>query len=254
MVWFAGLFFSVVPAGCGDHRGDADEGEQSPVISGASQGLSSDPRTRMVQEASYAMWGNHYAYDAMNWPEGTRYATHAYTNQDRGAWDKLMRAAAYGSGSMVSCKGNFSPCYLSYGADQMPYYTCQGYCPASVYRGGQCKAFTNLVAYRSGVYQNPYYAFREFPHDSKIENQPFAVHGTLKPGDILRRTTATGSPHSVIVVRRLSWPRIIVVDSNWVGGPGREIVGSHEMRFDDQTPVGNPGTYRVMNCVYDKSC
>lgn len=208
----------------------------------------------MVQEASYAMWGNHYAYNSTTWPEGTRYATHAYTNQDRGAWDKLMKAPVYGYGRLVSCKGNFSPCYLTYGARDMPYYTCQGYCPASVYRGGQCKAFTNLVAYRSGVYQNPGYAFKDFPDDSRIESQPLAAYGSVQAGDILRRITKMGSPHSVIVVRRLSWPRILVVDSNWINGPGNEIVGSHEMRFDDLNPVRNPGTYRVMNCVYNGSC
>lgn len=248
------LFFSGFAPGCGGQGDRADEGENQPAISTVAQGLSGDPRTRMVQEASYAMWGNHDAYNATYWPEGTVYAKSAYAANDPGAWNFLVNSSGYGpNGYYVSCVGNYSPCYLTYGA-KSPYYACQGYCPARVYHGGQCKAFTNLVAYRSGIYQQSGYGFKSFPDDGRIDSMPLVTHASVQAGDILRRTKSTGSPHSVIVVKRLGWPRILVVDSNWIDGPGNEIVGSHEMRFDDTNPVRNPGTYHVLNCVYDKSC
>jgi hypothetical protein len=218
-----------------------------------------DHRGRMVWEAARAMVGPSLA-GTHTWGTGTTTSIHAYASEDSGAWSSLR--TAYGTNT--SCRNdndtsnNFTPCSLTYGSDVVGIYTCQGYCPAGTYRGGQCKAFMNLVAYRSGVYHGASWAFRTFAVDSTIDdggtNYPLATSSNVTVGDLLRRPTSAGNPHAAIVVRVISASQIVVVDSNWVNGSGAETVASHTMGFTGTGTVSDLGTYHRLSCVYTDAC
>lgn len=244
-----------------------------PELGEANQELDA-ARTRMVQESSYAMTGNHYTYTTSNWPTGTVYARAAYVGSDAGAWNLLLASPRYlyttstgvqKPGGYVSCMRYrsegplYGPCSLSttggYGSFE-PYYTCQGYCPSVKMRGGQCKAFANLVAYRSGLYQGPNYSFKALPADSTIAarsttdpDMPVATYANILEGDVLRRPYG----HALIVVRKISPSQVVVFDSNWLDGDGSETVGSHVLGFSGSGNV-NLGNYRVLKCVYTGAC
>ena len=233
-------------------------------------------RSRVVQEASFAMTGSYTTYTTSNWPTSNTYAGYYYTLTDTGAWNSLLSNyggyasnGTYYSGFYVSCmryrsEGHlpapYTSCSLStstgYGSYEMPYYTCQGSCPSSMMRGGQCKPFMNLVAYRSGQYQGPSYAFKAFPSDSAISNwstasdqMPYATYSNILEGDFLRRPGG----HALIVVRIISSSQVVVFDSNWLDGDGAEVVGSHTLSFSGSGD-SNLGNYRVLKCAYNGNC
>jgi hypothetical protein len=261
-----GIVFSVIFGACAD-----------PEDLGVSEHQLTAARTRVIQECSQAMSGSWWTYNETNWPAGTTYATYAYTSADIGAWNLLL--ANYGGyasngtyypGFYVSCMryrsegylpSPYSICHLSlttgYGSYEMPNYTCQGNCSTSHKRGGQCKAFMNLVAYRSGQYQLPGYGWKNFPSDSTIVNwstavdqMPYATYSNIEPGDFLRRPYG----HALIVVRKISSAQVIVLDSNWTDGDGYEKVTSHEMAFTGTGKSSDLGTYRVLKCAYTGGC
>lgn len=215
-------------------------------------------RTRVIQEASYALVGSHYTYNETNWPTATTFATFAYSSSDMGAWNLL--ASAYGS--FTGClryrsDGYYqsTPCALSlstgFGYLEQPSYACQGNCAGTYKRGGQCKGFINLVGYRSGIYQNPGYAWKSLPSDAAISSRPTTdpampavTFANLEEGDFLRKPGV----HAVLVVRKISSSQIVVLDSNWVGVSGGEVVGSHTMTIADLSG------YRALKCVYTGAC
>jgi hypothetical protein len=219
-----------------------------------------DARARVLQETSLAMTGGYTTYTSANWPTVTTTATYPYVKQDVGAWNLLIAA----NGTNVSCRksyasgNNYTPCSLTYGMnDSVDKYVCQGSCPAAPLHGGQCKSFMNLVAYRSGQYQNPNYAFTTFPSDSTITNgnkiatyMPVATYDGIMPGDFLRMPYG----HALIVVRKIDSQHVVVMDSNWINGNGNEIVGSHTMAFTGKGGISDLGSYRVLNCVYNGTC
>jgi hypothetical protein len=229
-------------------------------------------RTRVVQEASFAMVGNYNTYTPDNWPTSTTYASYYYTLTDTGAWNALLGSDRYGpNGYYVSCMRYRSaghihePCWLSestgFGSFEMPYYTCQGSCPSNRMRGGQCKPFMNLVAYRSGQYHGPNYAFKAFPSDPDITNwstaadqMPYATYANILPGDFLRLPNG----HALTIVRKVSISQVVVFDSNWVDdgaghNGGAEVVGSHALGFTGSGNY-NLGNYRVLKCAYNGNC
>lgn len=223
-----------------------------------------DHRGRMVWEAARAMVGPSLA-GTHTWGTSTVTSIHNYVGEDSGAWTSLRG----GYGTFTSCRhdndasNNFSPCSLTYGSDTVNQYSCQGSCPAGTYRGGQCKAFMNLVAYRSGVYHGASWAWKTFPLDSVIDDAgtsyPLATYATVATGDLLRRPTSAGSPHAAIVVRVISSSQIVVVDSNWVNpgggsGDGLEIIASHTMGFTGTWAVTDLGSYHRLSCVYAGTC
>jgi hypothetical protein len=229
--------------------------------------LSSDTRTRVVQEASFAMVGNYNTYTSGNWPTADTLATYYYTLTDLGAWNKLLAEPYYGPNAYyVSCRRKHAEAQLyicrlppdGFGSLDMPYYTCQGLCPAQKMRGGQCLAFSNLIAYRSGVYQGANYAWKLFPSDATMDARapdnaltPMATYANILPGDFLRKTHI----HSLIVVRKISSTQVVVFDSNWVGnGNGDETVGSHTFGFTGSGGSSDLGTYRVMKCIHNGGC
>lgn len=244
--------------------GEADDGPSEGTE--ASELALDSARARVVQEASYAMTGSYATYAPDDWPTMDTYARYDYTLTDRGAWNLLLDSPSYGYGRYVSCMAYrsqgwlYAPCGLSasagYGSFEMPYYTCQGSCPSARMRGGQCKAFMNLVAYRSGRYQGPGYAFKAFPPDAAIakwstasDQMPYATYADILPGDFLQRPDG----HALIVVRKISASQVVVFDSNWLDGDGAEVVGSHTLGFSGSGD-SDLGNYRVLKCAYDGGC
>lgn len=214
-----------------------------------------DHRGRLVWEAARAMVGPTGA-DGYTWSTSTTNASYAYVSEDSGAWSSLR--SAYGT--LVSCRNdndttnNYTPCSLTYGTDNVSQYVCQTNCGTYGYHGGQCKAFMNLVAYRSGVYHGTNWAWKTLPTDSWIaSNTSLSTYATALPGDLLRKTTS--SQHAVIIVRVISSSQIVVMDSNWVsGGDGYEKIGSHVLGYTGSGTSSDLGTYRVLNCVYAGTC
>lgn len=249
---------------------------------------------RVMQECSQSMWGSWTAYDETNWPTGTTYGTYAYISNDLGAWGKLLDAT-YGCtydingncatpwtrGWWTSCRSttstrNYTPCSdsLTYYGDlnTASLYDCQGTCTSGIHHhGGQCKPFMNLVAYRSGLYQNPGYAWKAFPTDTCITyttatctlppaqrivrpdndvNMPKATYSNIVEGDYMRRPNG----HALIIVRKISSSQVIVLDSNWTGGDGAEQISSHSMAFTSGDSNSNLGAYRVIKCAYTGAC
>jgi hypothetical protein len=249
---------------------------ESEVLGQTRQELDS-AHTRVINECSQAMTGNWWTYTSSNWPTTTTYATYAYTSSDAGAWNLLLdntyKCVQYSSdgktclnnvrGWWTSCKKTladgpqYTPCNLAaetgYGDLDVPIsnYTCQGSCASASYmRGGQCKPFMNLIAYRSGIWQGSGYAFKLLPTDGVIAgSMPLATYDTIVEGDFLRMPY----DHALIVVRKVSNTQVVVLDSNWTGGNGAERVSSHVLGFSG-SGRNNLGNYRVLKCIYTGAC
>lgn len=222
---------------------------EQALYSGAPTG----DRGRLLWEATRAVVGSANA-DSEDWsPTGDMYATSSYVSTDTGAWSSLR--SAYGI--YVSCRNdndssnNYTPCSLQYGSDDVSQYECQNGSCTSNYHGGQCKAFSNLVAYRSGVFHGNDWAWKSLPSDSWItSNCNYVTSGNIQAGDVLR---STSYGHAVIVARVFSSTSVMVIDSNWLGGDGYEKVGAHEMSFSG-SGISDLDNYRVLNCVYNNDC
>lgn len=222
-----------------------------------------DHRGRLVWEAARAMVGSGGA-TGYSWSTSDTYASSGYAAEDAGAWSFLRNAysntnssGVWTTGHDVSCRAdndssnNYTPCSLTSGSDNVSQYVYQ----SGFYRGGQCKAFMNLVAYRSGVYHGTNWAFVKFPADSWIaSNTSLSTYATAQPGDLLRKTTSL--QHAVIIVRKISSSQIVVVDSNSIGANsnGNEKVGSHTLGYTGSGSTSDLGVYRVLNCVYTGGC
>lgn len=173
--------FSVLPIlACG--VGYEQDAVTEDIEIGVTEQALDAARTRMIQEASQAMTGSWWTYNETNWPTATTYGTYSYVSSDLGAWNLLLDNNYNGGvrGWWVSCRRNSTtynynttdaPClFTAYGdLNTASLYDCQGICSSGIqHKGGQCKPFTNLVAYRSGIYQNPGYAFKKLPDDLTI--------------------------------------------------------------------------------------
>ena len=241
-------------------------GGEDLTIGKTIQALDAD-HTRVIRECSQAMSGSWWTYDETDWPTGTNYGSYAYISNDTGAWGLLLDNTYNGAvrGWWTSCRRttsvkNYDPCYLTaYGdLDTASQYDCQGSCASATrFHGGQCKPFMNLVAYRSGLYQNPDYAWKSFPTDDDIgewstdaDEMPYATYANIEPGDYLRLPYG----HALIILRKIDSLNVVVLDSNWVnGGDGYETIGSHVLGFSG-TGNYNLGNYRVLKCAYNGNC
>ncbi len=255
---------------------------------------SSTTRLRVTWEASFAMtgyftssststvtcrnstscWnrrGNGYAYWDYD-SNGT-----GYIDYDTSAWSTLRSNYT----NLVSCvDGGFTPCSISVGSSTPKYYTCQsssGSCisgsgsSATKPRGGQCKAFANLLLYRSGQYNSG--SWRTLPSQSTIycstSSYPILTTSTIAVGDVLQRVDGVSGScsdtarmsistvHTQLVVAYDSSARTaIVVDSNYSGNNGNEYIGYHTAGFSttsysDYSLLSN---YRDLDCVYTGGC
>ena len=212
-------------------------------------GDTSAMRANMVRESSRAMTGG-YTY---SWPTGDVLGTFSYLASDVGAFNSMK--SVYGINT--SCRKtqivkNYNPCNLTYGYDDaLTSFSSQG----GKNKGGQCKAFTNLVAYRSGVLHGTNWAWKSLPTDSSTVGYPALTASNIQAGDVIRRPSgAYSDPHGGIVVRVLT-NGAVILDSNWVGGGnGNENIGTHVMSFTGTGSISDLGSYRRYTCVYTNNC
>lgn len=229
-----------------------------------------DARARLVWEAAKALVGPTQA-TGYTWP-ASKDATgnyvpvpgsFQYAADDPGAWTSLRVGYTDANNVLagdLSCMGdnnstlNSSPCLINYGSLNPNTYGYQPDKNTSTYRyrGGQCRAFSNLVAYRSGVYHGTNWAFKRLPIALGTQVTP----SNLQNGDVLRSNQALR--HSVIVVRKFTdtdgVQAAVVLDSNFVGsGNGGEAIGSHVLRFSG-SGNNNLGNYYAYNCIYSGNC
>jgi hypothetical protein len=227
-------------------------GQPAGPVRNHTMGSEASSRARVVWEAARAQVGPGGA-SAYQWNTTTNVnSTFNYALEDPGAWAALR--TSYGSN--LSCRNdndrtnNSSPCSLTYGADNLAQYSCQGGSPC-VFRAGQCKAAMNLVLYRSGVYHRTNWGFRVLPSDASTPSVAKKLtSATLQVGDVLRKVSP--SPHAMIVVRVLSPTKAVVFDSNWVGGAGQERMGTHVVSI--QTAGNLNGTVSDLDTYYDLDC
>lgn len=216
---------------------------QQGLYSGAPTG----DRGRLLWEATRAMVGSDDADDEDWSPAGTMYATASYVSTDTGAWSSML--SAY-EGYACCVDDDLEPCYLTYPCSTVLFYECQGSSCSNNYHGGQCKAFSNLIAYRSGVFHGNNWAWKSLPSDTWISNNcDNTSSASIQAGDVLRYS----GYHSMILARVFSSTSVMVIDSNWVGGNGNEKVGAHEMSFNG-SGISDLDNYKVLDCVYDNDC
>jgi hypothetical protein len=176
--------------------------------------LSSDPRQAVKLECFYALSQaiNGYSTKSIN---GNAVSNWNFMANDLNAYNVMK--SRYGSNASVWGLYYSNPasygCYGGYG------------------RGGQCVHFVNLILYRSSVYQGtlPSYATCLANYNSsRSYTKPFRQ---LRVGDIIRSYSANG--HTAIVVAILagvegsSVTSVDVIDANFVGGMGNEIIARH---------------------------
>ncbi len=249
-----GREISLLPMYVGEGHTHDQNGYSAHGLHTFTPGDTPSMRSRLVWEAAKALVGPSLATGYV-FPLSETLGTFNYAGDDPGAWSALRTSyTAYN----VSCRhdndasNQYGPCAITYGSDNASQYGYQG----GAYRGGQCKPFTALVAYRSGVYHGPNWAFVSLPSDGNttVPTHPKATISTITTGDVLRNPTS-GQIHSVIVVRITGNANndVVVVDSNWVnGGDGRETIGAHVLNFSG-SGRSNLGTYNRYNCIYTAS-
>ena len=223
---------------------------------------STPSRLRVTWEASYAMGGDfasgcNSVTSCWKFSSSAAYATGDYASDDSTAWSTMR--TAYGTTGNVSCKDSgAASCYVTVNSSTVANYAYQPDTSGTWhYRGGQCKFFQNLVLYRSGIYRYT------LPTDSTTAassstsaSYPLATTANIAVGDALRIPSG-GQIHSVIVVVYDSaTQKVLVVDSNYTGGAGREAISAHELTFSStpSTPSYSKwNTYRSLKCIYDAS-
>lgn len=232
-------------------------------------------RARVLWEIALAMIGP-INTDNYSWvTTQDEYSKYPYVSSiDPVAWSTARKALGINTSCKDSVNGNYSPCKLNYGAENVLTYVDQNknfLDPAIVgskiscqgkYRGGQCKTFVNLVLYRSLVYRNSNGTFKILPSDATVTLKPLVTPESIQAGDVLRMPGGHGlfvvkiiTKTADTITKKIINAKVVVVDSNWLGGNGCEQVGSHLMSFDiAKTGVSNLKNYNKLDCVYDGQC
>lgn len=274
---------------------DAPDDDITPVpVSYSTTTSSSSARLRVTWELAFAMTGNYSGSCNTSTSCWTRsgtapgstssyYATWdsdgngtGYIDYDETAWDLLT--SKYTSGDASCAQSGYSSsvgCGVSssIGVGTGKNYTCQsssGSCTggtstsATKPRGGQCKAFQNLVLYRSGQYRSSG-GWKKLPSDSTISgysssgtDAPTTSTSNIAVGDVLRRLTTV---HSMTVVAYDSaTQQALVVDSNYQGTTSstyNEYIGAMVVGFSTTTFTSSYkrlSNYRNLKCVYTGRC
>lgn len=253
---------------------ESEEGvSRQALYSGAPTG----DRGRLLWEATRAMVGpnedppvscelDETQADCYPWYTSDQYGIYAYVSEDSGAWNTLRYSTAYSLwddeeeewiyGWYVACRRTtsegdlYQPCSLYYGSFDNLYAYDTHY--GSYRHGGQCKSFTNLVAWRSSIFHGEDWAFSPLPTDGYICERTGITQATsnnIQAGDVLRMPDG----HSAIIARIFGSSQVVVVDSNWVGGNGYERIASHSMNFSG-SGIDDLGNYFRLDCVYDNDC
>lgn len=248
----------------------------------------SSARLRLIWEASYAMTGSPGGSCSTTsgcWTATGTIATGNYVGDDAAAWSSLRSGYGTTTGN-VSCKDSSaatstSVVYLTQTSGSTTYnYICKQATNSSsassyttqrsgYYKGGQCKAFSNLVAYRSGIYHTggSVYTWKTLPSDSSISastsTYPVLSTSNITAGQVARMP----SGHAMIIVA-VSGSSATVMDSNWVGTTTStsgstvttsyyEQIGAHTMSFYSSGSyngtVSDLDSYRHLDCIFSTS-
>lgn len=207
------------------------------VIPGTSHAqLSSNPRKAVVLEAYHALIPSVTGPCRKNISKDC-VGEWNYLNDDYSAYVQLKswygcadasvwKVANDTDGKNVcSVKTNKSPSYYSdpYGYGFSPYDTATD----KVGRGGQCKHFANLITYRSGMHTRK---FDDYATMAKSSNSfPLTAKNlqSVKLGDIIFNPNVHTAIVTGIVKNGSTVTGLYVVDSNFVGGNGKEVIGMH---------------------------
>ncbi|MEK7158325.1 MAG: hypothetical protein AAB733_02015 [Patescibacteria group bacterium] len=225
------------PAALDDSGVPADSGsfvpDESPDIS---LRLGSNDREAVKLECFYALNPSHNGTSGKK-INGWTVSDWNYLASDLNAWSAVRDC--YGS-AWCGLDGNATYSGCSHGGYSWHMIkgskSCYRYPSAYGYqdgygRGGQCRYFGNLILYRSGTGKRlPTYTAVINDYNSSPRRYT-KLGGEARVGDLLQTKWSNG--HTAVVVQILEgregvWsPKLDVVDANFVGGDGAEIIGRH---------------------------
>lgn len=220
--------------------------------------LDPDPRIAVREECFYALDPGHGGRSSKS-INGWTVSDWNYMNTDPNAYNWIKaRMSQYCSCWYISSDASYIRNYWSgygYGVKPVSFYqnlSGYGYYPNNQNgygRGMQCRSFVRLILYRSGVYQSTWFpSYAEAINDYnrgagyRTYTKPFSQ---LRVGDVIQTSWANG--HTAIVVQILagvegqSVTSIDVVDANYVGGDGNEIIARHIISRIASGQPGNGG-------------
>ncbi|MFA5030022.1 MAG: hypothetical protein WC495_00325 [Patescibacteria group bacterium] len=203
--------------------------------------LSNDTRTAVWLEALYALCGSDFKVGrAIN---GMAAGDNNYCATDLNAYNYIKSHYGTAYASVWSLYFSNINSYAFYGGFG---------------RGGQCRGFANLIWYRGTNWHNMLYSYQTFIDDyAKPANQRrwTKPYNQARRGDIIQYRTG----HTAVVEAILGGTEgssvysVDVIDANWVGGDGQEIIGRHPIsRITSGS--GNGGIndldqYIVIDCI-----
>ena len=219
-----GLFslMLMLVAGCSQERSvnlfdevaiedSANQGEEvGPPVSGR---LHWDTRTAIKLEAFYALNPAHNGGSSKS-IGGWLVSDWRYLTSDMNAYN--VAKGWYGGNSSV---------WSMFWSNPVRYALYGGYG-----RAGQCRYFVNLIMFRSGTYQSPLPTYNNVVYDFNHGRSYTKMAEQVRKGDILQRRSPDHTAIVVAIIRGQegqSVRAVDVVDANYVGGRGNEIIGRH---------------------------
>lgn len=202
--------------------------------------LASDPYQALALEGLYAIDQHHDGRYTQTY-QGSATSNWSYLLNDPNAYNYIK--VKYGSDASVWTGW---PSYFS----NMDVYSRTnlnrwGAAQADVLsHGGQCRGFANLLTYRSATFQ------QKFPGYEGC-SWGYRPYSQIRVGDVIETTWANG--HTAVVVAIVSGvagssvTSVRVVDSNYVGGNGQEIIGMHTISVSSSGGVGDLRNYHALN-------
>jgi len=217
ILFFVALAIVVLFIGCSQ----VDDQQTNPVSGIVDPGIVSmrlhwDTRTAIQLEAFYAL-STSYNGGSSQSIGGYAVSDWNYIYNDLNAYD--FEKDYYGANASE---------YSSYFDEE----TLEDYGMDGDYgRGGQCRHFADLILYRSGTYQSGLPTYQQVINDYDGSRNYTKLAGQVYVGDLIQSKTVNG--HTAVVVAILAGTAgvnvtsVDVVDANWIGGAGNEIIGRH---------------------------
>jgi hypothetical protein len=246
--WLAILGIAVLFAGCqSEHSTMPEGGPTTDSVPGAPamMRLASDPREAIKLECFYALNPGHGG--GSNRPiGGNAVSDWPYLSSDMNAYWALRNH--YGS-TNSSVQSLF---YSSPAAYALQNFAGVG----SVGRGGQCRYFANLILYRSATYfDNSRFlrTYQDYINDYSGLRRWTKPISQVRVGDVIQTQWANG--HTAVVVKIVAGTEgvnvtsVDVVDANYVGGAGNEIIGRHVIA-NTGSGVGDLDSYIALKLAY----
>ena len=185
--------------------------------------LSSNTRRAVVLEAFYALRPSADG-SCDHAISGNCVSSWNYLINDYSAYQKLM--SWYGC-KFASVWEKKQDCGVESGRPYSYYSDPYNYGIASnIGRGGQCLHFANLILYRSGAHTKSFNSLYSSSQTINLDSQSNLK--SVKEGDVIFKK----GDHTAIVVeikknKNGTVTGLDVIDSNYVGGKGSEIIGRH---------------------------